>query len=212
MQSIPTNLKDECCSPPNLHLRSVSALSGLPPTPGSRQPAEPRSAEDLLPIVYEELRRIAAHKLARQTPGVTLQPTALVHEAWLRMTRNDPTGFAGRAHFFAAAAEAMRHILIDAARRKLAKRHGGGLQRVDIDEFEMPALVEDEELLAVHEAMDRLAAENPKQAQLAKLRYFVGLSFAEAAEILEISVPTAKRHWAFARAWLYTDIKGNRAD
>jgi hypothetical protein len=103
MQSIPTNLKDECCSPPNLHLRSVSALSGLPPTPGSRQPAEPRSAEDLLPIVYEELRRIAAHKLARQTPGVTLQPTALVHEAWLRMTRNDPTGFAGRAHFFAAA-------------------------------------------------------------------------------------------------------------
>lgn len=155
---------------------------------------------------------MAAHKLARQAPGETLQPTALVHEAWLRMTGNDSACFADRAHFFASAAEAMRHILIDAARRKLAVRHGGGLQRVEFDGIEIPALVDDEELLAVHDSIDRLAAVNPKQAELAKLRYFVGLSFAEAAEILGISVPTAKRHWAYARAWLYSDIKGNRAE
>lgn len=175
-------------------------------------PEEPRSAEEWLPSVYDELRRIAVHKLARQAPGGTLQPTALVHEAWLRVSSNEVARFAGRAHFFAAAAEAMRHILIDAARRKLAVRHGGGLQRVEFDGIEIPALVDDEELLAVHESIDRLAAVNPKQAELAKLRYFVGLSFAEAAEILGISVPTAKRHWAYARAWLYSDIKCNRAE
>ena len=189
----------------------MSTLSRITHTPVPMPAEQPRSAEEWLPSVYEELRRVAAHKLARQAPGVTLQPTALVHEAWLRVTAREPNRLSGRAHFFAAAAEAMRHILIDSARRKLAIRHGGGLQRVEFEEFEIPALVDDDELLAVHEAIDRLAAENPKQAQLAKLRYFVGLSFTEAAEVLEISVPTAKRYWAFARAWLYTEIQGNRS-
>lgn len=187
-------------------------MSDLTRSPVALQPEKPRSAEELLPSVYEELRKMAAHKLARQAPGATLQPTALVHEVWLRMTGDDPARFASRAHFFAAAAEAMRHILIDVARRKLAVRHGGGLQRVEFDEFEIPSLADDEELLEVHEAIDRLAGVNPKQAEVAKLRYFVGLSFAEAAEILGISVPTAKRHWAFARAWLYADIRGKRAE
>lgn len=177
----------------------------------SIQPGDPRAAEALLPLVYEELRKLAAHKMAGQVPGHTLQPTALVHEAWIRLVGNDSGRFAGRAHFFAAAAEAMRHILIDAARRKRAKRHGGGLERVDSLEVEIAALADDDELLAVHDAIDKLAAEDPQQAQLAKLRYFVGLSFAEAAEILGISVPTAKRHWAYARAWLYTEMKADRA-
>ncbi len=169
------------------------------------------SAQELLPLVYQELRKLAAHKMAGQAPGHTLQPTALVHEAWLRLVGNEePSQFAGRAHFFAAAAEAMRHILIDSARRKRAARHGGGQVRVDIEAVEVASLANDDELLAVHDALDKLAAEDSKKAELAKLRYFVGLTFEEAAEVLGISVATAKRHWAYARAFLYEEMRANK--
>jgi RNA polymerase sigma factor (TIGR02999 family) len=130
-------------------------------------------------------------------------PQPLVHEAWLRLAGSEPGRFAGRAHFFAAAAEAMRHILIDSARRKRAVRHGGGQVRVDIENLEIASLADDDELLAVHEVLDKLAAEDPQKAELIKLRYFVGMTFEEAAEVLGISVATAKRHWAYARAFLY---------
>lgn len=172
------------------------------------QRGEPQAAGQLLPLVYEELRRLAAHKLAHQAPGHTLQPTALVHEAWLRLLGKQDPQFTGRAHFFAAAAEAMRHILIDSARRKQAVRHGGGQVRVDIQGVEIAApMAEDEELLAIHDVLDKLAAEDPQKAELTKLRYFVGMTFEEAAEVLGISVATAKRHWAYARAWLYAEIQ-----
>jgi RNA polymerase sigma factor (TIGR02999 family) len=165
------------------------------------------SAERLLPLVYGELRRLAAHKLAHEAPGQTLQATALVHEAWLRLGGAENPRFEGRAHFFAAAAEAMRRILIDNARRKRALRHGGGLQRVDIQEVEVAAGAEDEQLLAIHEALDKLAVEEQVTAELVMLRYFVGLTIPEAAEILGISETTANRYWTFARTWLHHEIK-----
>jgi RNA polymerase sigma factor (TIGR02999 family) len=165
------------------------------------------SADELLPLVYQDLRKLAALKMAGQAPGHTLQPTALVHEAWLRLSGNEPGRFAGRAHFYAAAAEAMRHILIDSARRKRAARHGGGQVRVDIEDVQIASLADDDELLAVHDALDILAAEDPQKAELTKLRYFVGLTFEEAAEVLDISVATAKRHWAYARAFLYEEMQ-----
>ena len=174
----------------------------------SRPPGDPRAAEAILPAVYEELRKLAVHKMAGQPPGHTLQPTALVHEAWMRLAAHDSARFAGRAHFFAAAAEAMRHILIDAARRRLAVRHGGGWQRVDVERMEIAAPANDDELLAVHDALDKFAAEEPQRAQVATLRYFAGLTFDEVGEVLGISVATAKRHWAYARAWLYSEIRG----
>jgi len=172
---------------------------------------ESAAADELLPQVYQELRKLAAHKMAGQAPGHTLQPTALVHEAWLRLVGNEPVQFAGRAHFFAAAAEAMRHILIDSARRKRAKRHGGGQVRVDMDGVEIASLADDDELLAVHDLLDKLVAEDSQKAELTKLRYFVGMTFEEAAEVLGISVATAKRHWAYARAWLYAEIQSSRS-
>jgi RNA polymerase sigma factor (TIGR02999 family) len=169
-----------------------------------------KAAEELLPLVYQDLRKLAALKMAGQAPGHTLQPTALVHEAWLRLAGNQQGQFAGRAHFYAAAAEAMRHILIDSARRKRAARHGGGQARVDIEEVQIASLADDDELLAVHDVLDKLAAEDPQKAELTKLRYFVGLTFEEAAEVLGISVATAKRHWAYARAFLYEVIQANK--
>jgi RNA polymerase sigma factor (TIGR02999 family) len=168
---------------------------------------DPQAATQLLPLVYTELRKLASAKLARELPGQTLQPTALVHEAWLRVSRPGHANFANRAHFFAAAAEAMRRILIDNARRKHALRHGGGQVRVDLEEVDIAAPASDEQLLAVHEALDKLAAEDPAKAELVKLRYFVGLTVEEAAEVLGVSTPTVKRHWAYAKAWLYSEIK-----
>jgi RNA polymerase sigma factor (TIGR02999 family) len=168
---------------------------------------DPQAATQLLPLVYTELRKLAAAKMARELPGQTLQPTALVHEAWLRVSGPGHTNFQNRAHFFAAAAEAMRRILIDNARRKHALRHGGGQARVDIEEADIAAPTNDEQLLAVHEALDKLAAEDPPKAELVKLRYFVGLSVEEAAEVLGISAPTVKRHWAYAKAWLYRQMR-----
>lgn len=177
---------------------------------GTAYQVEPKNfqrAADLLPQIYLELRKLAGHQMAGQPAGHTLQPTALVHEAWLRLTGSASPQFANRNHFFAAAAEAMRHILIDSARRKHALRHGGGQARVDIDALELSAPTVDEEILAIHAVLDRFAAEEPQKAELVKLRYFVGLSFEEAAQALGISVATAKRHWAYARAWLYEEIK-----
>ena len=166
------------------------------------------AAEELLPLVYEELRKLAGHKMSNEVPGQTLQPTALVHEAWLRLVGNDGRAqFNSRGHFFGAAAEAMRRILIERARRKQAKRHGGGQQRLDIQDVDIAAEAGDEELLAINDALEKLALKDRPKAELVKMRYFAGLTLEEAAEILGISVPTAKRWWTYARAWLFNEIK-----
>lgn len=154
---------------------------------------------------------MAAHKLSNGAPGNTLQPTALVHEAWLRLAGGASARlFTGPTHFFATAAEAMRHILVDRARSKQSLRHGGGLQRLPLEDLQIAAPAPDEELLAVDDALDRLAAVDPAKAQLVKLRYFGGLSITEAAVALGISEPTANRRWALAKAWLYHEIGSTR--
>lgn len=168
---------------------------------------DPKAAEELLPLVYEELRRLAAHKMANEAPGQTLQPTALVHDAWLRLVGSDNQRWDSRGHFFSAAAEAMRRILIDNARRKQALRHGGGQQRVDISEIEAAGDAEDEKLTALDEALHKLVVRDAQAAELVKLRYFAGLTIEEAAQALGISVATANRLWAYARAWLYTEMR-----
>jgi len=168
---------------------------------------DPKAADQLLELVYQDLRRLANHKMAQEPPGQTLQPTALVHEAWLRLVGSEHPNFENRAHFFSAAAEAMRRILIDRARRRSALRHGGQLQRVDLDECNVAAPEADAELLAVHEALDELAKEYPMQAEVVKLRYFGGQTNEETARILGISLGTVKNYWAFARAWLRQQIQ-----
>ncbi len=173
----------------------------------SIQHGDPKATDELLPLLYAELRRLAAAKMAREQPGHTLQATALVHEAWLRL--GDGV-FANRAHFFGAASEAMRRILIERARRKCREKRGGGAEHVDVTELEIVApLGNEEESLAVDEALDRLAAHDARKAEVVKLRYFVGFSFEEASEVLGVSVPTVKRDWAYARAWLHQEIAAN---
>ena len=169
------------------------------------------AATRLLPLVYDELRQLAAVKMARENPGQTLQATALVHEAWLRLGGDHQVAWRNRTHFYAAAADAMRRILIDNARRKNAVRHGGGVERVDfdLDSLELAAGMDDDQLLALHEALDALAAHDAVKAELVKLRFFAGLTLAEAAKVLELSEPTAKRYWAYARAWLYRETTKN---
>ena len=166
-----------------------------------------QAADELLALVYTELRRTAAQKMARETVGHTLQPTALVHEAWLRLGGDEQPQWQNRAHFFGAAAEAMRRILIEHARHRRALRHGGGQERVNVDEMNLTAQADDDQLLAVHDHLDQLAALDARKAELVKLRYFAGLNIEEAAQVLGISVPTANRWWAFARAWLYRAMK-----
>jgi RNA polymerase sigma factor (TIGR02999 family) len=161
---------------------------------------------ELLPVVYHELRRLAAHKMASEPAGHTLQPTALVHEAWLKLVDSPAQSWQNRAHFFGAAAEAMRRILIDRARRKRRQRRGSGAEHVDADNLDITGPMPDDQLLALNDALDRFAALEPQQAELVKLRYFVGLKIEEAAEVLGISVATAKRWWAYARAWLFNEI------
>jgi RNA polymerase sigma factor (TIGR02999 family) len=168
-----------------------------------------QAAEKLLELVYEELRRLATHRMAQEAPGQTLQPTALVHEAWVRLVGDKNPKFENRAHFFSAAAEAMRRILIDRARRKLTQRHGGGYERVGLDGYDLAAPEAEDQLLAVHDALDKLSQLHPVQAELVKLRYFAGLTNEETAQILGISVSTAKNYWAFSRAWLFQEIKGS---
>jgi RNA polymerase sigma factor (TIGR02999 family) len=164
-----------------------------------------RAAGELLPLVYAELRRLAARELAGERPGQTLQPTALVHEAYLRLVGKGGAGprWEGRGHFFAAAAEAMRRILVEAARRKGRLKRGGGRRRIDLRHVEAVAAGPSEDLLALDEALEQLAAEDAPKAELVKLRFFAGLSEAEAARCLGVSRATAARHWAYARAWLY---------
>jgi RNA polymerase sigma factor (TIGR02999 family) len=166
-----------------------------------------QATERLLVLVYDELRRLAASKLALEAPGQTLQPTALVHEAWLRLVADKNPSFKDRTHFFCTAAEAMRHILIDRARRKQTKRHGGEYQRVDFEDLDPAAPSADDQLLAVDEALDKLALEHPIQGKVVKLRYFAGLTNEEISEVLGISVSTVKNYWTFSRAWLLNEIE-----
>jgi RNA polymerase sigma factor (TIGR02999 family) len=168
---------------------------------------QPQAAAELLSLVYEELRRLAAAKMASEAPGQTLQATALVHEAWLRLTNDEERQWNDRTHFFAAAAEAMRRILVDNARRKRAQRHGGGHQQTDLPDIACPVAENEEQILAVNEALEKLAAQDKQKAELVKLRYFAGMTIEEVADVLGISSGTAKRHWAYARAWLAQEIK-----
>jgi RNA polymerase sigma factor (TIGR02999 family) len=168
---------------------------------------DPNAAEELLPLVYEELRKLAAARLANEAEGQTLQPTALVHEAWLRLARSNHQQWNGRGHFFSAAAESMRRILIDRARKRLRERHGAGLQRLDLDSVEIAVDTDDDTLLRLNDALEKLARESPAKAELIKLRFFAGLGLAEAAAAQSISLATAKRHWAYARSWLLCELK-----
>ncbi|HKX61453.1 MAG TPA: sigma-70 family RNA polymerase sigma factor [Verrucomicrobiae bacterium] len=166
-----------------------------------------QAAEELLPVVYEELRRLAAQRMAQEQPGQTLQPTALVHEAWLRLVGDSNPQFQGRGHFFAAAAEAMRRILIDRARQKQSLKRGAGHRRVNLDALEVATAADDDTLLAVDAALAKLAQEDPDSASFIKLRFYVGMTNDEAAQALGIPERTARRHWSFARAWLYREIR-----
>ena len=170
-----------------------------------------QAAEQLLPLVYEELRRLAAAKMASENPGQTLQATALVHEAWLRLAGDANRKWNDRTHFFAAAAEAMRRILVENARRKRAQRHGGGQQRLELLDLAAASPPNADQLLAVNDALDKFAALDPQTAELVKLRYFVGMTIEETAEALGISKATVKRHWDYARAWLYEEIRTQQA-
>jgi RNA polymerase sigma factor (TIGR02999 family) len=171
------------------------------------QRGDPQTADELLPLVYHELRRLAAHKMANEPPGQTLQPTALVHEAWLRLVGEGDSQWQNRAHFFCAAAEAMRRILIDNARRKQALRRGGGQVRVELEATALEAPADDDKILQVNEALEALAAEDPAKAEIVKLRYFVGLSHEEIATLLGVNEKTVRRHWELAKVRLFQGIK-----
>jgi len=168
------------------------------------------AAEQLTPLVYQELRRLAAYKMSQERPGHTLQPTALVHEAWLRLVGDQASKFQNRAHFFGAAAEAMRRILVESARRKKRLKHGGQLERVNADEVELPLPLPDDELLALDEALDRLATVDCRAAEVVKLCFFVGLTQEQAGTELGVSLATAERLWSFARAWLFQEMQRTR--
>ncbi|MHC1764347.1 MAG: sigma-70 family RNA polymerase sigma factor [Verrucomicrobiia bacterium] len=167
---------------------------------------DPKAAEELLPLVYEELRKLAAAKMAQQPDGQTLQATALVHEAWLRLVDGADRQYASRRHFFSAAAQAMRHLLIERARRKLRERHGGALQRVDADDVEIAAPADDEQLIHINTALEELALLAPEKAEVVKLRFFVGLDEKEIGELLNLSPRTVERYWSYAKAWLFERI------
>ena len=165
-----------------------------------------RAADELLPLVYQELRHLAAQKLSQEPPGQTLQATALVHEAYLRLVGSEALNWSGRGHFFSAAAEAMRRILIENARRKQRRKRGGDRQRVNLDDAYIAIEGPSTDLIALDEALTKLAEEDPVKADLVKLRYFAGLTIEQAAKILEISRATAERYWSYARAWLFHEI------
>ncbi len=180
--------------------------------PQDRTTGEPRPARELLPLVYDELRRLAAQRLAKEAPGQTLQATALVHEAYLRLVGVDPDRpWDGRGHFFAAAAESMRRILVENARRRHRLKRGGNRARVDLDAAQPVAPETDDDLLALDEALEQLAQKDPVKAELVQLRVFAGLTLAQAAEVLGLSTSTADRYWAYARAWLRVEIAGRDA-
>jgi len=163
---------------------------------------DPTAADELLPLLYDQLRTLAAQKMANEAPGQTLQPTALVHEAWLRLVGSGQEHWNSRGHFFGAAAETMRRILVERARKKARVRHGGQLERVDLDHVTVAAQDNDDTILAIHEALEKLAGQSPQKAEVVKLRYFAGMEHAEIAEALGVSEPTVRRRWAYARSWL----------
>jgi len=171
------------------------------------QEVSPKAADQLVQAVYQELRRLAASKLAKEAPGQTLQATALVHEAWLRLVGDEKRRFEDRTHFFAAAAEAMRRILIERARRRRAVRHGGEYERVYLEEDMLAGPADDEQLLALNDALQKLELKHPIQAQVVKFRYFAGMSNAEIAELIGVSLSTVKNYWVFSKAWLFREIK-----
>jgi RNA polymerase sigma factor (TIGR02999 family) len=173
---------------------------------------DPSAAEQLLPLVYDELRKLASAKLSRESPGQTLQATALVHEAYLRLVGNEQhePSWDNRGHFFAAAAEAMRRIMIDQARQKKSLQRGGDLQRHDVMDVEFVSPEPNDDLLGLNDALERFASRDPEKAQLVKLRYFAGLTIPQAAEVMGISSSTADRHWAYARAWLHAELRRDR--
>ena len=174
---------------------------------------DPHAAEQLLPLVYDELRKLAAQRLAHEAPGQTLQATALVNEAYVRLVNAEKEQkWNGSGHFFAAAAEAMRRILIDQARRKQSQRHGGGRQRQPLDDAPIAAPEPELDILAVNEALERFEQLDPLKARLVKLRYFAGLTIPQAAEALDISTTTANRYWSYARAWLHAELRDDVAD
>ena len=174
---------------------------------------DPKAAEELLPLVYGELRRLAAHLMTGESPGHTLQPTALVHEAWLRLGGDAQPQWQNRAHFFGAAAEAMRRILVEHARRRLRAKRGGGADPLDVDEIEIASpIADDDVLLRLSDALEELAVVDSRKAELVKLRYFVGMTHEEAAAALGIAVPTAKQWWAYARAWLAVEMRAEPPD
>ncbi|MBI2512532.1 MAG: sigma-70 family RNA polymerase sigma factor [Opitutae bacterium] len=182
-------------------------MTDLTPVLRAAEARDPQGAAQLLPLMYEELRRSAAQKLAHQPAGQTLQPTALVHEAFLKLLANPARTWESRRHFFAAASETMRHILVDRARSKAAVRHGGALLRVDLADINLAADSAGESVLALSDALERLAAHDAEAAELVRLRFFGGFTFAQAAELLGVSERTAKRTWAYARAWLYEHLR-----
>jgi RNA polymerase sigma factor (TIGR02999 family) len=182
------------------------AIEPLPKVRDSARAGEGRVADELLPLVYEELRRLAGAKMAQQPPGQTLQATALVHEAWLKLSGQDGSRWQDRQHFFRAAAEAMRQILIDRARRRLRLRHGQGQQRVPLDDIQIAAPEKDEVLVQLDEALTELRAASPERAEIVNLRFFAGLSESEIAGLLDISERSVRRQWSYARAWLFARI------
>jgi RNA polymerase sigma factor (TIGR02999 family) len=185
-------------------------MSDATSIPVAVENVDPKGGDLLIELVYGELRRLAVFKMAQQTPGQTLQPTALVHEAWLRLVGSENFKFKDRRHFFFAAAEAMRHILIDRARRKQTRRHGGQFERVDIEECELAAPCADDQLLTLNEALDKLALKHPLQAEVVKLRYFAGMTNEEVSQLMGISDTTARNYWVFSRAWLFGEIQGKQ--
>jgi RNA polymerase sigma factor (TIGR02999 family) len=187
------------------------AMSDLTQILQAIENGDAKAANELLPVVYQELRRLAAHKMANEAPGHTLQPTALVHEAWLHLGGDEQPNWQSRAHFFGAAAEAMRRILVDRAREKKALKRGGDLKRVDLDGIDLPSPMPDDELLALDEALDRLVTVDTRAAEMVKLCFFVGLTQEEAARELGVSLSTAERVWGFARAWLLREVRKGTA-
>jgi RNA polymerase sigma factor (TIGR02999 family) len=190
--------------------RADRAMSDVTLLLSAIEAGDPKAADQLLPLVYDELRKLAAAKMALEKPGQTLQATELVHEAWMRLAgAEEPKVWNSRGHFFGAAAEAMRRILVERARKKERIRHGGGLERVDLEHVNLATEDGDETLLAVDEALDALARESPQNAEIVKLSYFTGMSHAEIAQALGISLPTVERRWAYARSWLLRELKRN---
>ena len=188
-------------------MRYRISMSDVTPILHAIERGDAQAADELLSLVYQELRRLAAHKMASEAPGQTLQPTALVHEAWLHLGGDEQPTWQNRAHFFGAAAEAMRRILVDRARQKQALKRGGDLERVDIEGLELASPMPDDELLALDEALERLATVDTRAAEMVKLCFFVGLTQEEAARELDISLSTAERVWGFARSWLLREVR-----